>query len=175
MFVDLLVALAIHSADLWAVHGDTTLHRLRTTDPIVTTVIREAIRRSPTFASLVDTVEASDTFVYIVRAYPLPHDMEGCLVHEGGTSPRRYLKVLLAMGTPRERMIVVLAHELQHVREVLDARISIDPSALAALFKRIGTPQRGTDTGEQYETKEAQDVMTVVARELATPRRTREP
>ena len=75
------------------------------------------------------------------------------------------------MGTPSDRMIVVVAHELQHVREVLDAGISTDGAALDALFARIGTRQRGTDTGEQYETAAAQQVQHAVNRELSTTTR----
>jgi hypothetical protein len=73
--------------------------------------------------------------------------MEGCLVHEGSPATVGYLRILLAMGTPRERLIVVAAHEPQHVREVLDAGISTDQAALDALFRRIGTPQLGSVRG----------------------------
>jgi hypothetical protein len=148
-----------------AARGNTFL-RIRTTEPIVLAIIQEGRRRSPTFAALVERVERSDAFVYVVRAHTLPHGMEGCLVHEGSPAAARYLRVQPKMGTPRELLIMVLAHELQHVREVLDAEITIDQAAMNALFKRIGIPQRGTDSGEQYETTAAQAVMAKVNREL---------
>lgn len=151
------------------------LHRLRTTDPIVSAAIQDGIRRSATFAALVDVVEHSPIFVYMVRTHTLPHQMDGCLVHEGRGDGNRYLRVLLLMGTPSERMIVVIAHELQHVREVLDAGIAIDEASMDALFRRIGIPQRGTDSGEQYETAAAQQVMAVVIRELGSSQRRRQP
>jgi hypothetical protein len=166
----LLLMLTVQMAGTPGPDAGTSPHRLRTIDPIVSAVIREGKRRSPTFAALVDIVDRSDTFVYVVRAHTLPHGMEGCLVHEDGNSRYRYLKVFLLMGTPSERMIAVLAHELQHVHEVLNAGISTDQAAMDALFKRIGIPQLGTDTGEQYETTAAQEVMAVVARELRTSR-----
>ena len=70
-------------------------------------------------------------------------------------------------------MIAILAHELQHVREVLDAGGAPDQRALKDLFARIGIPQLGTDSAEQYETEEAQRVIEVVAAEVRASRRTR--
>ena len=168
MSLKLVLTLAIPLVNAAVVDTDAnnTLHRLRTTDPMVLAMIQEGQRRAPTFAALVDTVERSDTFVYVARIHTLPHAMDGCLVHDGGGSQVRYLRVLLAMGTPTERMIVVLAHELQHVREVLDAGIPNDQAAMDSLFKRIGFRLRGTETGEQYETAAAQKVTTLVTREL---------
>jgi hypothetical protein len=137
-------------------------------------LVLEGRHRSPTFAALVERIERADTLVYIVRVHSLPHRMEGSLVHEQAYSTARYLKIALAMGTPSERMLVVIAHELQHVCEVLDAGISTDGAALDLLFARIGTRQLGTDVGEQYETAAAQEVEKAVSRELsATKRRER--
>ena len=175
MSLGLLLTLAVQVVGSIEEVG-TALHQLRTTDPMVSEVIRDGRRQSPTFASLVGTLEQSDTFVYVVRVQTLPHRMEGCLVHDGIGSGRRYLRVLLKMGTPQDWMIVVLAHELQHVREVLDSGIANDQRAMDALFKRIGNRQLGSDTGEQYETAAAQRVATAVARELGASRhRGREP
>jgi hypothetical protein len=165
-----LLTVVVHNTD-----ANRTLHRLRTTDPLVLAVIGAGQRRSPTFAALVEVVEQSDALVYVVRAHTLPHGMDGCLVLDGDGSPIRYLKVVLAMGTPADRMIVVLAHELQHVREVLEAGIPIDRAAMEGLFKRIGSRQRGSETGEQYETAAAQQVTAVVVRELRTPPRPGQP
>src|SRR5207253_5845818 len=63
-------------------------------------------------------------------------------------------------------MIAVLAHDLQHVREVLDPGIPLDGSAMDSLFNRIGSRLRGTEMAEQYETAAAQKVTTLVTREL---------
>ena len=174
MSVGLLLIFAIQGGLGSGVDAGPSLHQLRTTDSIVSAVIQDGMRRSPTFAALVEVVERSAIFVYIVRTHTLPHHMDGCLVHEGRGAESRYLRVLLLMGTPSERLIVVLAHELQHVREVLDAGIAIDEAAMDALFRRIGIPQRGTDSGEQYETAAAQHVMTVVLRELRNSPRPRQ-
>jgi hypothetical protein len=75
----------------------------------------------------------------------LLHRMDGCVVPSGSQS--RYLRVLIAMGLGPNRTIMVLAHELQHVREVLDA-----------------TPT------ERYETAAAHEAMAIVGREIRASR-----
>ena len=139
------------------------LQRLRTTDPVILAAIDEGRRRSPTFVSLVEAIERSNMFVYVTRAQKLPHRMEGCLVPSRFQS--RYLNVLIAMRLGPDRTIVVVAHELQHVREVLDAGGGNDQAAFDSLFTRIGVRQLGTPT-RRYETAAAQQVMTIVAREI---------
>jgi hypothetical protein len=81
MFCDLALTCALSLGNAHRANPDgTTLQRLRTTEPLVRTAIEEGQRRSPTFASLVDMIERSGTFVYVTRAFMLPHRMEGCLV-----------------------------------------------------------------------------------------------
>jgi hypothetical protein len=131
---------------------------------VILAAIDEGRLRSPTFASLVEAIERSNVFVYVTRAQKLPHHrMEGCLVPSGSQS--RYLRVLIAMGLGPDRTIMVIAHELQHVREVLDAGGGNDQAAIDALFTRIGERQLGTPT-ERYETAAAQEVLAIVGREI---------
>jgi hypothetical protein len=127
-------------------------------------VIEEGQRRSPTFASLVAMIERWDTFVYVTRAHMLPHRMEGCVVPSG--SRTGHLRVLVAKGPGKDQTIIVLAHELQHVREILEAGRGHDQAAFDALFSQIGARQQGSSTAEQYETAGAQTVMRTVDREL---------
>ena len=138
--------------------------RLRTDEAQVRVAIEEGRRGSPTFAALVELIDRSALFVYVARSPTLPRPMEGCLVPTPTNSG--YLRILLARRLNPERLVVVLAHELQHVREVIEGGGQTDLASIEALFGRIGSPQRGSSTGEQYETAEAHRVMTIVAREL---------
>ena len=70
------------------------------------------------------TVDGSEFVVYVESSRKLKGGMMGCLVH-GGAGPR-YLRVLLKTGLSVDERIEVLAHELQHVREVIQARILND-------------------------------------------------
>jgi hypothetical protein len=142
---------------------DRPLRRLRTTEPVVSTAIRQGQRRSSTFAMLVDAVERSDMIVYVERVRMRPHHMEGYLAPSGAQS--RYLRVRIAMGMGPDRTIVVLAHELQHVREVLDAGGGTDQAAFDSLYMRIGERRLTTPT-HRYETAAAHDVMEIVGREI---------
>jgi hypothetical protein len=150
--------------------GPDSIERLRTTDAVIQAAIDDGRRRSPTFALLVDAIERSNLSVYVTRALTLPHRMEGCLVANATGS--RHLRVLIVMGLGKDRTITVLAHELQHVREVLDAGGGNDQAAFDALFTRIGERQLGTPT-ERYETAAAHEVMALVSRELRAPRKPR--
>jgi hypothetical protein len=47
------------------------------------------------------------------------------------------------MSLDRQRLIPVLAHELQHVREVIDAGIGYDAAAFDALFARSAAASSG--------------------------------
>lgn len=163
MWVLLLVAIGAQVTS-----GPERIERLRTTDPVIQAAIEEGRRRSPTFVSLIEAVERSNMFVYVTRAQKLPHHgMEGCLVPSPSQS--RYLRVLIAMGLGPDQTILVLAHELQHVREVLDAGSGNDQAALDALFMRIGERQLGTPA-ERYETAAAHDVMAIVGNEIRLSR-----
>jgi hypothetical protein len=77
--------------------------------------------------------------------------------------------VLLKTGLSIDERIEVLAHELQHVREVIHAGILNDRVAMDALFSRIGYNKRQQGGRQQeYETAAARQVSEMVARELRT-------
>jgi hypothetical protein len=106
--------------------------------------------------------------VYVTRAQKLPRRMEGCLVANATGSQQ--LRILIAMSLGQERTIIVLAHELQHVREVLDAGGGTDQAAFDALYTRIGERRLGTPA-QRYETQAAHEVMEIVGREIRASRR----
>ncbi|MGH9384812.1 MAG: hypothetical protein ACRD2N_11050 [Vicinamibacterales bacterium] len=140
------------------------LKRLRSTETVVLATIQDGYRRSPTFAELVNNIERWDLFVYVERVRTLANGMRGCLLHGGSGS--RYLRVLLIKGMSRDQQTSVLAHELQHVREFLEAGIVNNQAALEALFERIGDRRLGADHKKQYETASALQVGLRVAQEL---------
>ena len=138
---------------------------LRPLGSLAATAIAEGVRRSPTFVELVETVEASDFVVYVQTSRQLKRGMAGCLVH--GDIGLRYLRVVLKTGLSLEKRIEVLAHELQHVREVIEAGILNDPVAMDRLFARVGFTKRDSGARQQeYETAAALQVSAMVAREL---------
>jgi predicted RNA-binding protein len=133
------------------------------------TALEVGAGRSRTLAALVESVEGSEFIVYVETSRRLKDGMQGCLVH--GAAGTHYLRVILKTGLSLNERIEVLAHELQHVREVIQAGILNDPVAMQALFSRVGhnTRQRGARQ-QEYETQAARLVATMVARELRTNR-----
>jgi hypothetical protein len=176
LFLSLSIAM-IGSTDLTQSESN-TLVNLRTSDPVVAAALKQGRESSPTFAALAERVEQAGILVHIVRVQTLPHGMEGCLV-PGSTHVVRadnrivrvgYVRVLVKMNLSFDRLIAVLAHELQHVCEVIESGMSVDADALDQLFRRIGSPQQGTRTAEQYETAAAQRITDIVGRELQMSR-----
>ena len=142
--------------------------RLRPLDPMASDAIASGVARSPTFAALVQTVEDSEFVVYVESSRQLKGGMQGCLVH--GRAGPRYLRVIMKMGLSVDERIEVLAHELQHVREVIEAGIINDSAAMKALFSRIGYNRRQQGRQQEYETEAARRMSTMVARDLASNR-----
>ena len=145
--------------------GAASMPHLRPLDSLAANAIDVGLKRSPTFAALVQTIEGSEFVVYVESSRKLKDRMEGCLVH--GAAGPRYLRVLLKTGLSVDERIEVLGHELQHVREVIQAGIPNDAASMQALFSRIGYNKRQQGGRQQeYETEAARLISTTVAREL---------
>jgi hypothetical protein len=145
--------------------GVSLMPHLRPLDPLAKVAIESGVGRSPTFAALVQTIEGSEFVVYVETSRKLKSGMPGCLIH--GAAGPRYLRVLLKTELSLDERIEVLAHELQHVREVIEAGIVNDPAAMQLLFSRIGFNKHQHGARQQeYETEAARQIALMVAREL---------
>jgi len=146
-------------------HTGGRMPHLRPLDSLAGNAIEVGLERSPTFAALVKTIEGSEFVVYVESSRKLKDRMKGCLVH--GTAGSRYLRVLLKTGLSIDERIEVLGHELQHVREVIQAGIPNDSASMQELFSRIGYNKRQQGGQQQeYETQAARLVSATIAREL---------
>jgi len=125
---------------------------VRGTDASMQAVIEEGCRRSPVFAGLVRDVDRSTYFVYVEGVATLRNGMRGALLHGTGT---QYLRIHLKLDLPLYKKVAVLAHELQHVREVVQAGISADAAEMEMLFRRIGGKQLAAGRRQQFETRAA--------------------
>jgi hypothetical protein len=148
--------------------GVLTLRRLRSIDASIRATFDEGCRRSPTFAALVNDLERSGFVVYVEQVLALRDGMRGALLH-GGVGPQ-YLRVLLKRGMSLDRRVVVLAHELQHAREVVEAGIVGDAVEMDGLFRRIGDERSPGGERQRYETAAALRVADAVAADLRTKR-----
>jgi PadR family transcriptional regulator len=137
-------------------------------------LIEMGIRRSPTFRHLVDVLDTSDVIVYI-ETKRTRDALDGYLTHNivaaGGF---RYLHVAIVTQGAEDRLIAVLAHELQHAVEVVHAPEVRDPESLAKMFSRVAIPF-GCDGSTCYETQASKEVEYAVRDELKAARTSRLP
>ncbi len=137
---------------------------VRSSDPAIRRLLSEGRRRSPTLARLVAQLEVSDVVVYVETDIRPVAGLSGYLSHRiVATARARYVTIAIRRPFDKQRVISVIAHELQHAVE-----ISQDPTVrtsgdIASLFRRIGGPQC---PGACYETEAARAIESQVAREL---------
>jgi hypothetical protein len=127
---------------------------VRTTDAQMAQLIAQGQAHSASFRALVDALNRSDVIVYveprIVRV-----KLGGYLIHrvferEG----YRYLRVVVSTPASENKLIEVVAHELQHALEVATAPAVRRPDDIASLFQRIGFRDAGCPR-RCYETLDA--------------------
>ncbi len=153
---------------------DAVQERLRSNNPSVRKAISIATGRSPTLRALVEQLTVHGGVVYVTPSISVPQGREASLLHamwaSGGL---RYLRILVRWGLPEDYLVAVIAHEVQHVLEVLEAPEVHDARSMQELFDRIGV--RSLDA---YETDAAREIQTKVFGELrrtATPEGPRNP
>ncbi len=125
-------------------------------------------RDSAAFRELVDDIDASGVIVHVATGDTVIFATAGSTRLVGAAGGQRYLRVTLRPGLPLEQRAAVLAHELQHVREIAHAAVT-SQEAVRAVFGQIGRPVPGAYNA--FETDAAADAGRRVWRELRTSRR----
>jgi hypothetical protein len=147
--------------ELQAQSGPSLVVRVRTRDPDVQRAVTDGSVRSQTFHSLVEAIEQSRAFAYIVQVPYLPGKMEGCVaIHAAGAAEDRYLRMFVKSGLHPNRMIAVIGHEFQHALEIFGEATNGNPDHA---FDIVGLSQVAT---RQYETRAAVDVEARITAEL---------
>src|SRR5262245_38746631 len=117
--------------------------QLRPLDCRLATAIAGGLTRSATFRQLVERVGALNGIVYIhLKPYVNPQtrrELDGGLSHAVTTAGAFRLLHVMVGATQGDRPIAILAHELQHAIEVLEAPDVSTENAVDELFERIGT------------------------------------
>src|SRR5690606_7107792 len=107
-----------------------------------------------------------DVIVYLMVSKELPNRLAGSLSVVARAGRYRYLRVMLNATLSAEHLIASLAHELQHVREVMAHPDVDDGASLSTLYRQIGRESRiAGRTG--WETDAAHAVGVDVRRELS--------
>src|SRR5215831_286714 len=148
---------------------DPNTSHVRTTEPLVRSLIERGLTRSETFRRLVNTLEQSDVIVYIdpqITRQTLGAYLSHNVVSAGG---RRYLHIAVELHGGDIRLVSLLAHELQHAVEVSQDPNARDSEGVDRLFGRLAST-RGCGISNCEETEAALNVQAAVDAELKAAR-----
>jgi len=154
---------------LLAANGEAAeFEHVRSEEASIRGLLRNGYERSTTFKALVDEIESRPGIVYIAQAVALSRGMHGALLHAvGGSREIPIFRVLLKTNLGREEAMAILAHELQHVLEVLHAGSPADAAAMARLFGALDHQIEDS----KFETEDARAIASRVLSELRANRR----
>lgn len=136
---------------------------VRTTDPRSDAAIAYGMERSPTFRSLVGAIGQSDLIVYVTAQFEMTVPLDGEIHFVTSVGSHRYMRVLVRGELSPWDRCAMIAHELQHAREVAEAPSVVDNASMDALYHRIGFAV-GID---RHETETARAVAFQVLREIS--------
>ena len=104
--------LALGLAQRAAATEAVSLPRVRSSRPWIGALIEQAIERSHTFRSLVETINASDGIVYVEEGH-CGHGVRACFVHVTVAGPNRLLWVRVDTHKADSDLMGDIGHELR--------------------------------------------------------------
>ena len=106
--------------------------QIRTTDHRLSAAVEQGLRDSATFRALVNQINVSDVVVYIAAdAQQLPRGVDGRLTFLSASGGFRYVVVHVNARLSTPRLVSLIAHELQHAREIADTTAIVDAQSMA--------------------------------------------
>jgi hypothetical protein len=138
-------------------------NQVRAVDSRAAAALVDGLRRSPTFAGLIDAINRSDVMVYIETVHGLPEAISGRLALATEGNKFRYVRIQVAKRLFPEELISVIGHELQHAVELADHPHVQSEAELIELYRRIGA---GSSTMLRFDTEAAVRVGAQVRKEL---------
>ena len=146
---------------------ETVPSQLRPLDCRLATAIADGLKRSETFRQLVDRVGTLNGIVYIQLKQSVDprtkRVLDGALSHSFTTAGAYRVLHVMVGAVEGDRPIYLLAHEFQHVLEVLEAPGVLTERDVDQLFERIGVRAFAGD----METQAALNVEHAVRSELS--------
>jgi len=116
--------------------------RVRSSNPYLAAIIREATARSATFRQLVTDIERSDGIVY-VEPGECRHGVRSCLsLSVTSAAGFRLLRVLVNPRASAWELMATIGHELRHVMEVLANPALTTTQAVYLFYERIAPTVR---------------------------------
>jgi hypothetical protein len=138
--------------------------RVRSGDPAVAALLARATEGSATFRRELEAIQATNGLVYIEKGPCGRHGVRACLLNSVTTGGGyRLLRVKVDMQRCERDIMASLAHELQHVIEVLSDPYVTDGRRMFRFYQR----EAPTSRGDMYETQAAINAGVAVYKELA--------
>jgi hypothetical protein len=139
---------------------------VRSNDAAILRLIDRGELRSETFRHLVDALNATDVIVHVEPKSKV-NGLGGYLVHQMTVAgQQRYLRVVVRFSGSDDRLTALVAHELQHAKEVAGASDVRNDEGLRRFFERFGQTSNCLAERECYETQDATDIERTVLTEL---------
>jgi hypothetical protein len=160
------IAGALACSIAFAAAADPASPGVRSTNPAITALMREAVQRSRTFRQLIERVAQTDGIVYVEHGR-CGHSVRACLLLSVTTTPEfRLLRVVIDTTflkplADAAELIGSLGHELRHALEVLTDKAITTDAGMYAFYAREFPTSRAT-----FETKAAIDAGNQVRKEL---------
>jgi hypothetical protein len=129
--------------------------RIRSESVLLTNVFTTALGRSATLRSLVERIERSDVIVHLTCSRFKSVRLAGQTLLASAGPDVRYLRVQVSCQLSQSALVMIVAHELQHVVEIATAPSVVDGKSFARLFSTIGFSTCLSLGSEQFETMPA--------------------
>jgi hypothetical protein len=138
---------------------------VRAMDPGAVDACAHGRASSASFRALVASFDPERVVVHVETGVVRIFGTAGATRLVGTAGHWRYVRITVDPDLPLDARTAVIAHELQHAREIADAA-AVTQAQVRQLYERIGRPVQGAvDT---YETTDAISAGTRVWRELRT-------
>lgn len=137
--------------------------QVRAVDSRTSAALADGLRRSPTFASLIATINRSDVIVYVESVHTLPATISGRMILTNMATGFRYIRIQVSKRLVPEELISAIGHELQHAVEVAEHPHVRSDATLVELYRRLGA---GSSTTFRYDTDAAVRIGAQVRKEL---------
>ena len=151
------------AADAMQSGGNADQAHVRPATPALRSLIARAAQASATFRQLLQTIEDSDTYVYVLEG-DCGHGVRACFWGVTIAGPLRIMRVTVALdgGKPDWYVMGSIGHELYHTVEAIQHPSVRSTEAQYLLYERIGF--RGTT--RSHETVKAMDAGNAVRAEI---------
>ena len=139
---------------------------VRSFSPSMASVIQQAGERSGTFRRLVETINASNSYVYVDEGECVDRDMRACVVNVTVAGPYRFMFVHVATHKADWDLMGSIGHELRHTIEVIDNPSVTSLRTMRSLYEWIG--YQNFRNSNSYETVAAVAAGDAVRNEVRT-------